>query len=186
MKIKKMLTSAATIAVMLNGAYDLTEYSANKFKQARLAYIESSATRLGYHSQSEYNAALAGKPSLSIEALLRQSATEEGINPALLISLAKNESAFNPKAVSGKGAVGILQLLPATGKEFGVKNPKDLFDPKINIPAGARKFKSVLTKWKHPELAIIAYNGGDVCVQKKCPEGINLANSVLTQMAKAN
>lgn len=96
--------------------------------------------------------------------LFLMASKETGIAPEILYSIAYIESGFNPKAVSKKGAMGIMQLMPETAESLGVKNP---FDPKENITAGARYFKYLLERFGGDvKLALAAYNAGPNNVEK--------------------
>ena len=74
------------------------------------------------------------------------------------------ESGFNPRAVSKRGAVGLMQLLPATARRYGVK---DLYDPEQNIRAGTRYLSDLLARFdSNVELALAAYNAGEEAVER--------------------
>ena len=79
------------------------------------------------------------------------------IDPALLMAIAKVESSFNPKAISSKGALGLMQLLPTTAKLVGVRDP---FNPLENLKGGALYLKRLLEEFKDLPLALAAYNAG--------------------------
>lgn len=86
------------------------------------------------------------------------------LDRALLAAVAKVESNFNPYAVSPRGACGILQLMPATVKRFGVKN---VFDARQNIEAGARYLRWLLDRFDgRLELALAGYNAGEGAVDR--------------------
>lgn len=80
-----------------------------------------------------------------------------GIHPALVLAVVKAESGFNPLALSPKGAMGLMQLMPQTAEELGVKDP---FDPYQNLEAGIRYLKKLLEKFGNPLVALAAYNCG--------------------------
>ena len=86
------------------------------------------------------------------------------IQAALVRAVIVVESGFNPRAVSKKGAVGLMQLQPATAKRYGVKNS---FDPDQNIRAGAHYLSDLLTRFdSNLELALAAYNAGEEAVER--------------------
>lgn len=90
--------------------------------------------------------------------LFKATAKKTGVEDAWLRAIAHAESGFDEKAESPKGAQGVMQLMPATALEYGVK---DAFSPAQSIDAGARYFKMLLKRFKNdPALAIAAYNAG--------------------------
>ena len=98
------------------------------------------------------------------EPLIRQHASQRGIRPDLVRAVIQVESAFNPRAVSPKGAMGLMQLMPATVKQFGVIDP---FNPAENIRAGVSYLRQLLDRYDHDEqLALAAYNAGPAAVDK--------------------
>ena len=94
--------------------------------------------------------------------LVAAAATANEIPAALLHAVIKAESAYNPRAVSPKGAGGLMQLMPDTAREMGVS---DVYDPKANIQGGARYLKRLMTMFDNDiRLAVAAYNAGPQAV----------------------
>ncbi len=118
--------------------------------------------------------ALAQHPNLKkYEALLNQVAHEFELDPALLKAIMAAESGFNPVAVSAKGAVGLMQVLPATAARYGVQADKKksvaqkLTDPKTNIRLGARYLRDLRRLFpERQDLVLASYNAGEGAVQK--------------------
>ncbi len=96
-------------------------------------------------------------------ALAAETAKNLDVNPLLVDSVIQVESNYNPYAVSPKGAQGLMQLMPATARRFGVKNS---FDPRENIEAGVKYLKFLQETFKDDRLAIAAYNAGEKAVAK--------------------
>lgn len=108
--------------------------------------------------------ALSSRSNPFYESLIRQHASRQGIRPDLVRAVIQVESAFNPQAVSPKGAMGLMQLMPATAKQFGVVDP---FNPAENIRAGVTYLRQLLDKYNDNEqLALAAYNAGPGAVDK--------------------
>lgn len=100
----------------------------------------------------------------SLENIFAGAAKEFGINENFLKAVAKAESGFDPDAVSGCGAQGIMQLMPFTSESYGVTDP---FDAKQNIYAGAQLLSELLDNYNgNATLALAAYNAGSGSVQK--------------------
>ena len=100
----------------------------------------------------------------SYEPLIRQHAGLHSIRAELVRAVIQVESAFNPRAVSPKGAMGLMQLMPATAARFGVIDP---FNPSENIRAGVGYLRQLLDRYDHNEqLALAAYNAGPGAVDK--------------------
>ena len=98
--------------------------------------------------------------------IVRNAAVRNGINPRLLLIMVQVESGFNPNARSAKGAVGLLQLMPATAEALGVP-ASALRDPARNAEAGARYLKTLLRRYGNkPGPALAAYNAGPDAVDR--------------------
>ncbi len=95
---------------------------------------------------------------------IRRAARRHGVDPALLTAMMEVESGFDPRAVSHKGAEGLLQLMPATARRFGVA---DSFDPDQNVDGGARYLDWLLERFAGDEqLALAGYNAGEAAVER--------------------
>ncbi len=121
-------------------------------------------------------------------ALISQAASKYQLDEKLLHAVIQTESAYNPHAVSPKGAVGLMQLMPATAKRYGVKNRKDA---RQNIDGGARYLKDLLKMFNsNLKLAVASYNAGEGAVIKyknkipPYPETQNYVKQVLALYRK--
>jgi soluble lytic murein transglycosylase-like protein len=98
-----------------------------------------------------------------INNIINEAAKRFKLDPALLKAMIKQESNYNPNAVSSAGAQGLMQLMPQTAKALGVANP---FDIKQNIMGGAKYISELSTKYKDLNKALAAYNAGPGNVEK--------------------
>jgi hypothetical protein len=107
---------------------------------------------------------LSTKKSAPYEESISEHARRQGVAVDLVRAVIQVESAFNPVALSNKGAMGLMQLMPATAQELGVQNP---FDPDQNIRGGVTYLKQLLNRYDQKvELALAAYNAGIGNVEK--------------------
>lgn len=108
-----------------------------------------------------------GAPRSPYGELIYDIAIRHSINPHLVAALIHVESAFNPRAVSRKGAYGLMQLLPATARRFGLTRKKDLFNPGKNLDAGVRYLKWLTHRFGGDVPKILAaYNAGEGAVER--------------------
>ena len=98
------------------------------------------------------------------EEWIRTHASTQGLDPRLVQALMQAESAYNPRAVSRKGAIGLMQLMPATARDLAVPDP---YDPEQNIRGGVTYLRQMLDLFDgRVELALAAYNAGPGAVQR--------------------
>ena len=129
----------------------------------------------------------------SVRPHLRRAAERSGVDYALLKAVIATESGFDAHAVSPKGALGLMQLMPATAERFGVAAvgsrtlAQQLHDPAVNVPAGARYLRHLLDLFDgRLDLALAAYNAGEGAVHRagqKIPPFKETQNYVKTVLA---
>jgi soluble lytic murein transglycosylase-like protein len=102
--------------------------------------------------------------SAQYDGVISGAAKAATIQAALVRAVIVVESGFNPRAISKKGAIGLMQLQPATARRYGVKN---IYDPGENVRAGARYLSDLLARFdSNLELALAAYNAGEEAVER--------------------
>ncbi len=94
--------------------------------------------------------------------IIESASDRNGVPARLVKALIQVESAFQPRARSNKGAMGLMQLMPETARQYRARNP---YDPAANIEAGTRHLRSLLDQFELP-LALAAYNAGEAAVRK--------------------
>jgi soluble lytic murein transglycosylase-like protein len=124
-------------------------------------------------------------PDIELNPLIQQAAQQEGLDANLLRAVAQQESGFRSCAVSQKGAMGLMQLMPATAQELGVRDP---FDPAESLLSGARLLKQLLERFGgDTALALGAYNAGPGRVEEsggvpQIPETIRYVQQILSKL----
>jgi soluble lytic murein transglycosylase-like protein len=122
-------------------------------------------------------------PESQIDSIVQTASDREGVDAALIRDVIQEESAFRPCAVSPKGAVGLMQLMPATAGDLGVLDP---FDPEENVSAGTRFLKRLMTQYGGDlALTLGAYNAGPSRVDAsmavpEIPETMNYVRDILS------
>jgi soluble lytic murein transglycosylase-like protein len=124
-------------------------------------------------------------PEERLAPLLTQAAQKEGLDTSLLRAVVEQESGFRPCALSPRGAMGLMQLMPSTAAELGVEDP---FDPQQNLLSGARFLKQLLDRFGgDAALALSAYNAGPERVEQAngvppIPETIHYVERILSRL----
>ena len=98
------------------------------------------------------------------DVIIETAAAETSVQPDLLRAVIVVESGFDPRAVSDKGARGLMQLMPATARAYGAS---DVSDPTQNVQAGARYLRDLIDRYENDlELVLAAYNAGETAVER--------------------
>ncbi len=123
-------------------------------------------------------------PRDQIGKLIASTAEKEKVAQNLLEAVIEVESAYDPCAISPKGAEGLMQLMPSIQEEMSVDNP---FDPQQSLTAGARHLKKLLEQYKGDlKLALSAYNAGSAKVQNEVPAIAETQDYVARILQKVN
>jgi soluble lytic murein transglycosylase-like protein len=124
----------------------------------------SPAASAAYSGQSTANGASHGLTSARLEELVQSTAARHGVDANLVRAVIETESGGNPSAVSRKGAVGLMQLMPTTALELGVKN---MYSAAENLEAGVRYLHTLLDRYNGDlDRALAAYNAGAGAVDR--------------------
>jgi soluble lytic murein transglycosylase-like protein len=133
--------------------YSASAESINAIINTRMAEIKGDASLGGYTTGNS-----------SVDSLIIESGSRNGVDPLLLYSIMHQESTFKPRALSYKGASGLMQLMPGTARRFGVTS---IWDPRQNVEGGARYMRFLLNMFKGDvNLALAGYNAGEGAVMK--------------------
>lgn len=121
--------------------------------------------RVKYQGASGVRTRLLSGSARRFHQIIQEGAERYGVDAALLHAVIAVESSYDPKAVSPKGAIGLMQLMPVIIRHYGVSDP---FDPEQNISAGAQHLRVLLRRFKRDlSLTLAAYNAGEPAVTSR-------------------
>ena len=142
-------------------------------EHGKLIYVNEDSPRVRHGStishpgatlQIAAAAAAAGSPTEPIDRIVREAAQRHNLDPELVKAVISTESGWNATAISRKGAMGLMQLIPGTAERFGVANP---FDPAQNVEGGTMYLKSLLDRYDGDlKKTLAAYNAGERVVDQ--------------------
>jgi soluble lytic murein transglycosylase-like protein len=139
-------------------------------RPSRIPLLKTSATGIGLHTTQNSFAASSEMSSAElanrekIEEMIREVSDRYRVDPALVRAVIQTESNWNSSAVSRKGALGLMQLVPTTAQQMGVNNA---FDPKQNLDGGVRYLHTLLERYNGDlDRALAAYNAGPGAVDR--------------------
>ena len=153
-----------TLTLRSGGQVTCDKNLIEKIEQDEVPYIEPQAEKTAEAATPgpvlQDRSILDGTPYGEI---IASAAEAHGVDPMLVRALIQVESGYKPRARSPKGAMGLMQLMPSTAREYKVRNP---FEPKANIEAGIKHLKMLIDRFGSSSLALAAYNAGPGAVEK--------------------
>jgi hypothetical protein len=162
LSVKSHRLDGESIILSLRGGGEVTcdKSLIERITPDEVPYPEPQAPKAAENPPAEDGGSLPGAtPYGEIIASLSQA---HGVDPMLVSALIQVESNYKPNAKSPRGAMGLMQLMPATVREYNLRNP---YDPKANVAAGVKHLKSLIDRWG-VRLALAAYNAGEGAVKK--------------------
>jgi soluble lytic murein transglycosylase-like protein len=153
--------------VIQNDAQSISAYSFfGNVRQALVSLRTSRTLRYASFGDTVYDSSASVNTPLPVylSEAIADAAKEHGVDPRLIVAVARRESRFNPAAKSPVGACGVMQLMPATARYLGIK---DIFNARENVFGGAKYLRTLLDTFHGDlDLTLAAYNAGPGAVQK--------------------
>jgi len=166
-KAHKVEGESITLTLRTGGSVTFDKSLVDKIEPDEVPYIDPDAPTIQTPRIPLQPAGLPGSPSVLESTpygeIITSVAQAHGVDPLLVRALIEVESGYRPQARSPKGAMGLMQLMPSTAREYKVRNP---FEPRANIEAGIKHLKSLIDQFDGVELALAAYNAGEAAVKK--------------------
>lgn len=140
-------------ALLISGLAVLTGAAARSAEgsESASAPVESTPRKVGD----------AVTPKQHLTPLINRIAKQHQLDPELVHALIAVESGYNVRAVSRAGALGLMQVLPKTARDYGIEDPEALFDPETNLRTGSKHLRRLLTRYRNISHALMAYNAGE-------------------------
>lgn len=155
-------SAALYVYELPDGSRVVTDHAVNN-RHYRLVRMGESPKHIGRLAAHQDRQLFRSDPS-AFDRLIRRVADEHEVDFALVKAVMHVESSFNPYAKSHKGALGLMQLMPATAAQYGIDN---VYDPAQNIMAGVKHLRYLLQRFNHKhKLALAAYNAGENAVRR--------------------
>ncbi|MGC4114344.1 MAG: lytic transglycosylase domain-containing protein [Myxococcales bacterium] len=161
-------------------ASQVTKASQSKLLEQQDEALAEEAARLGILSAIEGGRTTLPRQARRMAVALVREARRHGLDPRLVAAVAEVESHFDPLAVSSQGALGLMQVMPATARWLGglAKRPlrdRELFDVELNLLVGTGYLAQLLAEFSTVEEALLAYNAGPTGARKLVAAGIRPA-----------
>jgi soluble lytic murein transglycosylase len=150
------------------------------------ALIEHIAARLAFR-----RTAMSERDRVHLAHTIIREARAQGLEPHLLAAVIEVESAGCHRAVSQVGALGLMQILPETGRELAAKHgvawsgPATLFDPEINVKLGAAYLRELTNRYGDVSIALAAYNWGPAIIDQRLRDGDTLPSEYIDSVMRA-
>jgi soluble lytic murein transglycosylase-like protein len=168
--VRLLLVSVVGLCGAVPAAAELVYFGNGRTIAVKSYRIEGESLVLTLRAGGDLSSAPVGSASRAqvelstsrYEPIIQRMAAAHGVDPTLVRAVIQVESAYQPRARSPKGAVGLMQVMPATGRQYGIDN---LWDPASNIEAGITHLRSLLDRFPL-SLALAAYNAGEAAVQR--------------------